>query len=58
MARSYLATAYAQEYMPGAAPEENRKYADLAIQTFSKLLQKEPNNATALAGLSWGECAR
>jgi beta-lactamase regulating signal transducer with metallopeptidase domain/cytochrome c-type biogenesis protein CcmH/NrfG len=51
IAELYLATAYAQEYMPGAATEENRKYAELAIQKFSKVLQTEPNNATALAGL-------
>src|SRR5687767_3951466 len=38
-AELYLATAYAQQYIPGAPSEENQKFADNAIQTFEKVLQ-------------------
>jgi len=47
----YLATAYAQRYIPGTATEENQKYADLAIQTFQKVLDRNPAEKTAAAGL-------
>lgn len=48
----YLATAYAQRYMPGSNLDENRKYADLAVQTFEKVLDKSPTDKTAIAGLA------
>jgi len=51
-AELYLATAYAQSYIPGASSPENQKYADLAIETFQKVLQKDPNNVTAVTGLA------
>jgi len=51
-AELYLATAYAQQFIPGAASEENQKYADMAIETFSKVLQRDQNNVTATGGLA------
>lgn len=51
-AELYLATAYAQQFIPGAQSEENQKYADLALQTFENVLKREPNNASAVAGLA------
>jgi tetratricopeptide (TPR) repeat protein len=52
MAEVYLATAYLQMYIPGATSEDNQKNADLAIATFDKVLQRDPNNTSAIAGLA------
>jgi tetratricopeptide (TPR) repeat protein len=51
-AEIYLATAYAQQYVPGGRGEDNEKNAQMAIQTFEKVLQREPNNVNAVAGLA------
>jgi tetratricopeptide (TPR) repeat protein len=51
-AELYLATAYAQSFIPGAGSPENQKNADMAIETFEKVLQKDPNNVTAVTGLA------
>jgi Tfp pilus assembly protein PilF len=48
----YLATAYSQSYIPGAQSEENQKFADMAIETFNKVLEKDPGNVTAVTGLA------
>ncbi len=49
-AELYLATAYAQQFVPGSTDEANQKVAQSAIQTFDKILEKDPTNKTALAG--------
>jgi tetratricopeptide (TPR) repeat protein len=51
-AELYLGTAYAQQYIPGAQSEENRRMAQMAIQTFDKVLARDPNNVTAVANLA------
>ena len=51
-AELYLGTAYAQQFIPGAQSAENQKFADLAIETFSKVLQRDANNVTATGGLA------
>jgi len=51
-AEIYLATAYAQQYVPGGRGEDNDKNAQMAIQTFEKVLQRDPNNINAVAGLA------
>jgi tetratricopeptide (TPR) repeat protein len=48
----YLATGYAQQFAPGSPTEENQKIAELAVQTFQKVLVKEPTNTTAMAGIA------
>ena len=48
-ARLYLATAYAQQYVPGGESPENVKYAEQAIEAFDDVLKMDPNNTTALA---------
>jgi len=53
MAELYLATAYSQQFIPGAQSPENMKMADLALQTFQSILSKEPNNASAIAGMAF-----
>ena len=42
-AELYLGMAYLQQFVPGA---------DLAIETFQSVLQKDPTNTTAIAGLA------
>jgi tetratricopeptide (TPR) repeat protein len=51
-AEIYLATAYAQQFVPGSREGENKKNADMAIQTFGNVLQRDPNNVNAIAGLA------
>jgi tetratricopeptide (TPR) repeat protein len=51
-AKLYLATAYSQQYIPGAVSEENQKNADMAIKIFDEVLAKNPSNATAVGGLA------
>src|SRR5262249_37435608 len=51
-AEIYLATAYAQMFIPGAPSEDNQKNAEMAIQTFQNVLNRDPNNVNAIAGLA------
>jgi len=51
-AELYLATGYAQQFLPHSPSEENQKIAGLAVETFQKVLDKDPKNATALAGIA------
>jgi tetratricopeptide (TPR) repeat protein len=41
-AQLYLATAYAQQYIPGADSPDNNKYAEQAIEEFKKVLAANP----------------
>jgi tetratricopeptide (TPR) repeat protein len=51
-AEIYLGTAYAQQYVPSSRGAENDKAAQMAIQTFEHVLQRDPNNVNAIAGLA------
>ena len=51
-AELYLATAYAQQVIPGSQSEENQNNAELAISTFENVLKREPENVSAFAGLA------
>ncbi len=51
-ARLYLATAYAQQYVPGADSEENKKIAQQAIDGFQDVLKMDPRNTTAIASIA------
>src|SRR5262249_22208535 len=52
-AELYLATAYSQQFIHNQDSPENKKNAELAIQTFEKVLEKEPNNVHAVEGLAY-----
>jgi tetratricopeptide (TPR) repeat protein len=52
MARLYLATAYSQQVIPNLQTPDNLKNAQLAIQNFQMVLDKEPNNVNALKGIA------
>ncbi len=41
-ARLYLATAYAQQYIPGADSADNNRYAEQAIEVFKQVLAQNP----------------
>src|ERR1043166_5392038 len=50
-AEIYLATAYSQQYIPGGRSEDNDKNAKLAFQRLENVPKRDPNTATAIAGL-------
>src|SRR5262245_7972785 len=51
-AQLYLGTAYAAQFQPGAETEDNTKLAENAIKTFEGVLEKDPKNVSAVAGLA------
>lgn len=50
--RMYLGTAYMVQWIPGAESPENVEYARKAKEEFLKVLDKDPNEKTALAYLA------
>ena len=48
-ARLYLATAYMQQYIPGADSPENNQMAKAAYDQFQKVLEQDPKNLVAIA---------
>ena len=50
-ARLYLATAYASLYIPGAPSKENEARGEQAVQEFKEVLDKDPNNLSAIDGI-------
>jgi tetratricopeptide (TPR) repeat protein len=51
-ARLYLATSYMSQWIPGAMSPENLQFAQMAKDEFLKVLEKNPNDPTALASLA------
>ena len=51
-ARVYLATAYAQQYVPGADTEDNLRMANSAIEEYKKVIEADPKNINSVKGLS------
>jgi tetratricopeptide (TPR) repeat protein len=51
-ARLYLATAYAQQYIPGGESEENVKIGKQAIETYDDVLKMDPRNTTAISSIA------
>jgi len=51
-ARLYLATAYMQQYIPGADSPENMQMATAARDQFQKVLDKDPKNTLAIASIA------
>jgi tetratricopeptide (TPR) repeat protein len=50
-ARLYLATAYASLYIPGAPSAENLARGNQAVAEFKEVLDKDPNNLSAIDGI-------
>jgi tetratricopeptide (TPR) repeat protein len=51
-ARLYLATAYMNQYIPGGDSPENNKVAQLAIDAYQDVLNRDPNNTNAIANIA------
>jgi len=51
-ARLYLATAYASQYIPGAPSQENKQHGEAAIAEYKSVLEKSPDNLSAIDGLA------
>src|SRR6476659_2059259 len=52
-AQLYLATAYAQQYIPGAETPENVRMGEQAINEYKSVLQKDPNNINSIKGIAY-----
>jgi tetratricopeptide (TPR) repeat protein len=50
-ARLYLATAYAQQYIPGSPSPDNVKFAEQAIDEFKKVLETNPPREAQVGSL-------
>jgi tetratricopeptide (TPR) repeat protein len=51
--RLYLATAYAQQYIPGADTPDNNKFAEQAIDQYKAVLERDPKNANSVKGIAY-----
>ncbi len=52
-ARLYLATAYAQQYIPGADTEDNNRMGSQAIEEYKKVLEADPKNIGSVKGIAY-----
>ena len=52
-ARLYLATAYAQQYIPGADTEDNNKMGESAIDEYKSVLERDPKNINSVKGIAY-----
>ena len=52
MAKSYLATALAQNVVPGLTSPENTKTAQQAINTFQEVLAQDPSDINSMKGIA------
>jgi len=52
VARLYLATAYMQQYIPGAESPENNQMAQAAHDQFMKVLEQSPKDKVAIASIA------
>ncbi|HXZ33791.1 MAG TPA: tetratricopeptide repeat protein [Terriglobales bacterium] len=52
-ARLYLATAYAQQYIPGVDAEDNVRMATQAIDQYKAVLERDPKNINSIKGIAY-----
>src|SRR5258708_37927564 len=52
IAKLYLATAYAQQYIPGVDSPENLQNANLAIEQYQAVLDMDPKNVKRIKGIA------
>jgi tetratricopeptide (TPR) repeat protein len=53
VAKLYLATAYAQQYVPGVDSPEMTRMAQQAIDEYKNVLQNDPQNINSLKGIAY-----
>jgi tetratricopeptide (TPR) repeat protein len=51
-ARLYLATAYMQQYIPGAKSAENKQNWQASFEQFQKVVETDPKNPVAVASIA------
>lgn len=49
----YLATSYAQQYIPGAEQLENTRLAERSIRAYGKVLELNPKNIGSIKGIAY-----
>jgi tetratricopeptide (TPR) repeat protein len=52
VARMYLATTYTSQFVPGSPDPKNKEMADKAIQTFSEIVNAEPQNIPPMLSIA------
>jgi tetratricopeptide (TPR) repeat protein len=52
-AKLYLATAYAQQYIPGVDSPDNLQNANAAIDQYKSVLQQDPKNVNSIKGIAY-----
>lgn len=52
-AKLYLATAYAQQYIPGVDSPENLQNANAAIDQYKAVLNQDPKNVNSIKGIAY-----
>lgn len=52
-ARLYLATAFAQQYIPGADTPDNNRMGEQAIDQYKQVLQVDPKNINSIKGIAY-----
>ena len=52
-AKLYLATAYAQQYIPGVDSPENLQNANSAIEQYRAVLEQDPKNINSIKGIAY-----
>lgn len=52
-AKLYLATAYAQQYIPGVDSPENLQNANAAIEQYKSVLEQDPKNVNSVKGIAY-----
>ncbi len=52
-ARLYLATAYAQQYIPGVDSPDNNRMGEQAVDAYKAVLDKDPNNVNCIKGIAY-----
>jgi tetratricopeptide (TPR) repeat protein len=53
VAKLYLATAYAQQYVPGVDAPDNLRMAYQAIEEYQKVLENDPKSVNSLKGIAF-----
>jgi tetratricopeptide (TPR) repeat protein len=53
VAKLYLATAYAQQYVPGVDTPDNVRNAQLAIDEYKRVLENDPKSVNSLKGIAF-----
>jgi len=52
-ARLYLATAYAQQYIPGVDAPDNNRMGEQAVEQYKAVLERDPKNINSVKGIAY-----